>query len=85
MVLESLIKGFKTAINVIKVLTINTAKSSKDVMKVIIVFTNQYCSDCHGFQDCYYSYRISLAMQACLVEVVLILFTTGYLETYFCY
>ena len=65
MVLESLIKGFKTAINVIKVLTINTAKSSKDVMKVIIVFTNQYCSDCHGFQDCYYSYRISLAMQAC--------------------
>ena len=82
MVSESLIKGFKPVINV---LTINTVKGSKDVMKVIIVLINQYCSDCHGFQECQYSYHISLAMQACLVEVVLILFTTGYLETYFCY
>ena len=62
---EILIKGFKPVINV---LTINTVKGSKDGMKVIIVLTNQYFSDCHGFQEGHYSYRISLALQACFLS-----------------
>ena len=50
----------------INVITINSVKGLKDVMNVINVLTDQYCSDCHGFQECHYSYRISLALQACL-------------------
>ena len=35
------------------VLTVNIVKGSKDVMEVIIVLTNQYCSYWHGFQECH--------------------------------
>ena len=59
-VLEKLIIGFKTVIKVMNVPTI------KDVMRGFIVLTNQFCYECHGFQECHYSYRISLALQACL-------------------